>query len=177
MQDPMNSLLARPVSALMREVVTAVTPSMHLRAAARLLSERGISAAPVVDESWRAVGVVSKSDLVRRAASAPARNGTSGYYVLVHGEPLLAAALPGEVEGETDSTPDGVVGDVMATEVLSVTSDEPLRAAVTLMVRRGIHRVLVRDAGEKLVGMLSTMDVLRGLVPELGEAPRDLDGF
>ena len=101
-------------------------------------------------------------------------DGTAGYYVLVHGEPLLAAAIGG---AEGDQSPDGVVGDVMSTDVLSVASGDTVRAAVALMVRRGVHRVLVCDAGEKLVGVLSTMDVLRGLVPELGDAPREVDGF
>lgn len=172
MQDDTAPLLTRPVRELMREVITAVTPSMRLRAASKLLSERGITGAPVVDEAWHPVGVVSRTDLLRRGPKAPVRAGTAGYYVLVHGEPLLTASIP----TDDDELPDGVVGDVMTPEVLSVLVNDTIRNAVTLMVERGVHRVLVRDEGDKLVGVLSAMDVLRGLVPTV-RRELDADGF
>ena len=51
-------------SAMTADVVT-VRPEVTLREVAKLLTERRISGAPVVDEGGRVVGVVSEADLLR----------------------------------------------------------------------------------------------------------------
>jgi len=52
------------------------------------------------------------------------------------------------------------VRDIMTPEVFSVAPDESVDRAVQLMAFEGIHRLLVLD-GERLVGIVTTMDVLR----------------
>ena len=56
-------MLARDL--MTKEVVT-VSPDMPVTEVARVLLEHGVSAAPVVDASGMAVGMVSEGDLIGR---------------------------------------------------------------------------------------------------------------
>lgn len=55
------------------------------------------------------------------------------------------------------------VGHVMMPMVYAVRPGDPAILAVRLMAEEGIHRVVVVDQGGKLVGIVSTMDVIRAL--------------
>jgi predicted transcriptional regulator len=55
-----------------------------------------------------------------------------------------------------------LVRDVMTPEVLAVKPDDSIAKAIELMAFEGIHRVLVLD-GERLAGIVTSMDVLREL--------------
>lgn len=55
------------------------------------------------------------------------------------------------------------VGDVMTPEVLAVGPDEPMQRAIVSMAFEGVHRLLVLDDKKRLVGIVTSMDVLREL--------------
>jgi predicted transcriptional regulator len=55
-----------------------------------------------------------------------------------------------------------LVRDVMTPMVVSVHPDDPIERAVELMAFEGVHRLLVLD-GERLEGIVTSMDVLREL--------------
>jgi predicted transcriptional regulator len=55
-----------------------------------------------------------------------------------------------------------LVGDVMTPALLSLGPDEAVERAVQLMAFEGVHRLLVLD-GERLAGIVTSMDVLREL--------------
>jgi CBS-domain-containing membrane protein len=58
---------------------------------------------------------------------------------------------------------DVTVDDVMTHLIFAVRPGDPAMLAVRLMVEEGIHRAVVVDAGGKLAGLVSPMDVLRAL--------------
>ena len=62
----MTGLLARD---LMTPDVVTVPPETPVMAMARLLSDRGISAVPVVDKDSKVLGIVTEADLIRRLAA------------------------------------------------------------------------------------------------------------
>ena len=51
---------------VMTPTVITVEPDMTVKALAELLSERGISGAPVVDSTGSMIGIVSEGDLLHR---------------------------------------------------------------------------------------------------------------
>jgi CBS-domain-containing membrane protein len=59
------------IASIMTKSVICVTPAWTLRELMVLLVDGDMGGVPVVDEAWRAIGIVSKSDIVR--------------YVLEHG--------------------------------------------------------------------------------------------
>lgn len=67
------------------------------------------------------------------------------------------------------------VGELMTPHVLSVQPTDPLKAAVWLMVSGNVHRLMVVEGDNQLVGILSPMDVLKAIVSGKLTAP-DLDG-
>jgi predicted transcriptional regulator len=54
--------------------------------------------------------------------------------------------------------------DVMTTKVLAVGSDDSLQHAILVMAFERVHRVLVLDRAGRLLGIVTSMDVLRELV-------------
>ena len=54
-----------PLSEVMTGDVLCVRPAVSIEAVAELLTEHGITGVPVVDESGRAIGIISKTDLVQ----------------------------------------------------------------------------------------------------------------
>jgi CBS domain-containing protein len=134
-------MTANPVSLL--ETATALE-------AARLLTERGISAAPVINEAGAPLGVLTHTDLVihqreRTGFRTPARRGGEGAGESGAGEPLAR--------------------DLMTPTVFTVRLDAPAEQVVEDMLALRVHRLFVVDGDGVLVGVVSATDILRGLAP------------
>ena len=56
-----------------------------------------------------------------------------------------------------------LVRDVMTPETLAVGPDDAIQRAIEVMAFEGVHRVLVIDAEQRLLGIVTSMDVLREL--------------
>lgn len=65
-----------------------------------------------------------------------------------------------------------LVRDVMTPEVLAVGPDDPIERAIRIMAFEGVHRLLVLDRDDRLLGIVASMDVLR----ELAGFPRQRTG-
>lgn len=141
---------AMPISVLMSSPVATVAETASLSSANQLLHERGVSSVAVLDAAGRAVGVLSRTDLLR-VGRLEARTRDSG-----HEGPVSAAgaahALLTFPEGRT-------VAEVMKHEMVALPPDAPVSSAARTMVQKRIHRVFVMDGGA-LVGVFSTKDVL-----------------
>lgn len=64
------------------------------------------------------------------------------------------------------------VRDAMTPEVLAVHPEDSVERAVHLMVFEGVHRLFVTDANGQLVGVVTSMDVLRELAGIPKHSPR-----
>ena len=144
------------VADVMTRDVFAVTPETSLVTAARLLANRHISAAPVIDATGHVLGVISQLDLVDPDRERTDRLGTAIFYRQAEGGLQVA-------HGEVPVTAEGMVRDVMSPYVLAVDAGAPLLDAVRLMVADDVHRLLVLDRG-RLSGIVSQTDVMRALV-------------
>jgi CBS domain-containing protein len=147
--------MAPLVNDVMTRDVFAVGPDTSLETAARLLTQRRIHGAPVVDGGRRVVGVVSASDLVDPDRALSDDPGYSLYYRIVDG-------LPREL-GDDVAVRSGRVADVMTRAVVSIEPGATVTEAAERMLSLGIHRLLVALRGE-LVGVVSMTDLLRALV-------------
>jgi CBS domain-containing protein len=129
-----------------------------------MLTERGFSAAPVIDEAGRPVGVVSQADILVHEREQPKRlRQTPEYYTRSE---LAAAAGESLADGfqveQVDPTP---VRDIMTPVVFSVAPDTPARSVVEQIVALRVHRLFVVEPDGALVGVISTTDLLRHLKP------------
>lgn len=141
-----------------RDVMTpdpvCVSPSTTVRELARVFEEHEISGAPVIDGTGRIVGVVSKSDLIRRCSEST--DDIPPAYLFE----VLSNRSPAERDAIIPE-PLVCVGDFMTDVPVTVRPETPVGVAARLMVERGVHRVIVLDDDRCPVGIMTTMDVLR----------------
>jgi CBS domain-containing protein len=130
---------------LMTSPVVTVGPDTPAKQAALLLVTHGYAVLPVVDVDDRLLGVVSEADLLRNRVLPDPRD-------LIHDRPpRRAEPAAATVEG------------VMATDVVTATPDSHAAELSGLMVDSHLRAVPVVD-GDRLVGIVSRVDVLRTLV-------------
>jgi CBS-domain-containing membrane protein len=134
------------------------------REALALLTDNGFCAAPVIDAAGRPVGVVSRSDLLvhDRETIEYLREEPEFY----HRAEL--AAPGGERLGEgyqVEKVDRTCVRDMMTPAVFCVAPDAPAAKVIHDMVNLQVHRLFVVDDNGVLVGVISTLDVLRKLAP------------
>jgi CBS domain-containing protein len=145
------------------EVIT-VAPDTTVQELAKILSEREISGAPVVDSSNRLVGVVSEGDLLHRAETGTERRvqrRRSWWLDSVAAEEELARDYV-KAHGRT-------VADIMTHGVISVDETTDLAEIAMLLETKRIKRVPVVNNG-KLVGIVSRANLVRALASK-GNAP------
>jgi CBS domain-containing protein len=155
-------LLQTPCRDVMSRNAICVPEDLGAMELLALLLERNISGVPVVDEHKRPIGIASKTDLLRvlyerGSLEGPTRiRGSKGAeYELEPGFPVAEDGAP-------------TVRDIMMPFAFSVTESAPISNAISLMAMDGIHRVPVVSSRGEVVGLLSTLDVLRWLAQKAG---------
>ncbi len=127
-------------------------PSMTLRQVSRLLVENDISGAPVVDESGRLVGVISKTDLIRRLAEGGMAVAPAFFFESLEDS--------GEDVGEAVPETEIRVEDCMAEDPITASPDATAKEIALLMCNAGVHRVIVVDEEGFPEGIITTLDLL-----------------
>jgi CBS domain-containing protein len=159
---PSLTLAGKTAADLMTPDPVSIEAGASVREAVAFLTDRGISAAPVIDEAGRPLGVLSRTDIVaydrQKVEHVPGRD----YFnetdrVNDSGERLPAGF---QVE-DVDRT---MVREIMTPVVFDVPLKAPAELVVGEMLKRKVHRLFVVDSDGVLVGVISAMDVLRSLV-------------
>ncbi len=146
-----------------------VSPGARIRELARVFEENAISGAPVVDQHGVLVGVVSKTDLIRRCSEGGGGAGDAAggsdippsyLFELLAEHPTDATLSSHEVVPE----PLICVDDFMTVDPITVGPSEPVPAIARLMNAKGIHRVIVVDDDNFPIGIITSLDLL-GVFP------------
>jgi CBS domain-containing protein len=156
------ALKARTAADLMVPNPVSIRANAAVQEAVALLTDKGFSAAPVIDEAGRPVGVLSRADIVtcdREKSSYVAP--VPDYY-----QETAAAAEAGSIPRtgfqvvDVDRTR---VRDIMTPVVFSVAPTTSAAKTVHEMLALKVHRLFVVDEASVLVGVISALDVLRHL--------------
>lgn len=145
----------RATDVMTTDVIT-VGPEMTVRDLAMLLAERGISGAPVVDQSGQLVGIVSEGDLLHRAEVGAARRHR------VRRRSWWLDHYASEVTKEYVKDHGRLVKDVMSQDVATVTEDTDLSDVAALLEAKRIKRTPVMRGG-KVVGIISRANIVRAV--------------
>lgn len=144
------------------EVMTAnpisVRESVTIHEAVGFLVDKGISGAPVIDESGRPVGVISQSDILFHERETPDRLEPPEYE---SGQPLMRKAYDEFQIERVDSTR---VSELMTPAVFAVGRTTPILQVVKEMCTLNVHRLFVVDGDGVLVGVITALDLLRDLI-------------
>jgi CBS-domain-containing membrane protein len=157
------TLWAETAADLMMPNPMSIRADATVREAIETLTDHGFSAAPVIDEAGRPLGVISRADILVHDREKGARQGAAAYYEradLTTGGERLG---PGFHVQEMDST---LVRDIMTPAVFSVRPDTPAAKVIDQLVTLKIHRVYVVEADGTVVGVISALDVMRHMRPE-----------
>lgn len=142
---------------VMTTPVVTVDPETTVQDLAKLLSERGISGVPVVENGDRLVGIVSEGDLLHRAETGTERR-------LQRRRSWWLDSLAADAEAARDyvKAHGRRVRDIMSHDVISVSDTTDLAEVAMLLETKLIKRVpVVRDS--KLVGIISRANLVRAL--------------
>jgi CBS domain-containing protein len=157
------ALQADTASDLMMPNPISVRAGATVREAVAALTDRGFSAAPVIDDAGRPVGVVSRADiLVHDREKGDRRREPAPYYE--QGELTSASGERPGGSGAEEGDPT-LVRDIMTPAVFSVAPDTAAAKVVAEMLALKVHRLFVVDADGVLIGVVSALDVLRHLRP------------
>jgi CBS domain-containing protein len=113
----------------------SIRSSATVTEAIRFFTEKGISGAAVIDESGRAIGVLSCTDL------------------LINEREHLVGTLASPA----------LVNEIMTPAVFNVRPDTPARQVAERMGALNVHRLFVVDKSEVVVGVISALDAVRFL--------------
>jgi CBS domain-containing protein len=154
-------LLADTAADLMRPNPVSLPADAGIHEALILFTEKGFTAAPVIDESGRPVGVLSQSDIiVHDRERVDYATKVPDYY---H-ESDLHTATGEKLRGfQVEVVDQTLVSDLMTPAVFSVTLDTPSTEVIAKMLALKIHRLFVVDNDQCLVGIISALDILRHL--------------
>ncbi|MBZ0152209.1 MAG: CBS domain-containing protein [Planctomycetes bacterium] len=145
------TLLARDI--MQRDIIT-VQASDTVKEVERVLVDARISGAPVLDDDGQLLGIVSMHDIMRHHADCDDLPTTVDSHVF---DDLVDETETVAFERDGDAA---CAGDLMTTEVIGVRPDALLTEVAAVMVKAGVHRVIVRS-GRRLLGIVSSMDLMR----------------
>jgi CBS domain-containing protein len=158
----------RAMDVMTTNVIT-VTPDLSVQELAALLSNHGISGAPVVNAAGDLVGIVSEGDLMHRAET-----GTERRIVRRRVRWLDSVALDRDLARDYVKAHGRTVGEIMTPEVITVDETAELNAVAELLETKRIKRVPVVHDG-KLVGIISRANLVRALATAKREPAPEAD--
>ncbi len=159
----------KTVADIMQTDLVTIRTDASVRELTRLLADMNIGGVPVVDANGALRGVVSATDVVRRAAESGALDfqddvvdvDAVDYYQPVDAGWNEWASVSSLREPEALT-----VEDIMTTVSFGVAPSTTLPGLADFLVRGRIHRALVME-GTRLVGLVTAMDVLKAVAEGL----------
>lgn len=139
--------MAIKVNRYMSSQVISIPQDMGIREAFFLMKEHSIRHLPIVDDAKQLIGIISDRELRRPNWVDEAQDIAHVYY------------LDNSMK----------VSDVMITKVHTLHTYDTLSKAVSLLRDNNIGAAPVLDKTETLVGMLSSIDLLRALADTIDE--------
>lgn len=152
--------MSKTVADVMSRDLITVKPQTPIKEAIQILAERNISGLPVVDDAGKLVGVLSETDLLWQ------ETGVEPPLYIMFLDSVIYLENPARYDQELHKALGQTVGEVMSTNPITVKPDQPLRKAAKLMQEKSIRRLAVTDDEDKVMGILTTGDIVRAMVAE-----------
>jgi CBS domain-containing protein len=142
-----EAVLAKLPATRVREVMHREPEVLRLddtvAKATKRMSELKLKRLPVVDRDGRLVGILSRADVLR----------------------AVAESFPREVPATASHAGALTAGELMRTDAPVVQSNAPMSEVVNAVASTRLNRVIVVDAGNRVVGVITDADVLRSVEP------------
>lgn len=147
------------VKEIMTKDVITVSPDTPVKDIAEIMLKNGIGGIPVV-EGDKVVGIVTEEDLIMKNVKLHFPT-----YIQLLDAVIYLESLK-RYEEDLRRAIGATARDVMSREVITVSPEDSVEDAATLMVEKGISRLPVVE-NERLVGIITKRDILKSLSREL----------
>ncbi len=151
---PQLTLQASTAADLMSDNLISLEKGASVQDAIALMVDRGYTAAPVIDQSGKPLGVITVTD------------------ILIHNRELVRYLKTGDVkspgrpataEAKIEVVDRATVGEIMTPAIFTVMEDAPAKVVVETLTSLGVHHLFVSDRQGILIGVISLGDILRKL--------------
>lgn len=151
------------VRAVMSRPPITVPERMWFKEVARTMAFQGVGCLPVVDAGGKLVGLVTEEDLLLKISARRC--------------PPLSSSECKPVGGcrEHYKAQATTAAELMTAPVVTVRPDLPLSEAAALMRERDVRHLVVVDAAERPVGVLSRRDLMRVFLRPDREIQAEID--
>jgi CBS domain-containing protein len=136
-----------PARQIMSREVICAREDLDVATLMDLMVRRRIGCIPVVDERGRPIGMVTKTDVVEQQLA-----------VILHGAPPAITAA-----------------DLMMPLAITLDEHATVAHAAAMMAVEDFHHVAIVSDGGALIGVISTMDIVRWLTANDGIVAGDID--
>lgn len=147
----------KTVKDVMSPVVFCLDETLFLPEAAQSLRDHSISGAPVIDTQGHYVGVLSQTDINSQIARL--------FEADMAVERFLDHGVPADLQSVR-------VRDIMSTQILKISAQATLEELGDALLVGGVHRLLVAE-GEEIIGLVTTTDLVHGLLSPDGDSSRE----
>lgn len=149
---------------IMSQNVISVKKDTSLKELMELFLNNEISGVPVVNEDDVAIGIVSKSDIIRseKEIGEKIRKEMSDAE-----RPFCESSDAGysqfDVSFQEATYSTSLVANIMQPTVISLEENDTIVKAINVMVTNRIHRVCVNRKNGKIAGIISTFGMLKAI--------------
>lgn len=141
------------VKDFMTTEVTTCDGEHTVQDAANLMSEKGFSILPIVDEENHLLGIVTESDFVGKEIEIP--------HAMASLKMLFGKVYHMEdIENVYKSAKDTKLKNIMSSKVKTISKESSLSSVIDTMVNNHLKRLPVVEGG-KLIGIITRKDLLR----------------
>ncbi len=142
------------VGKIMTKNPVTIPDSATLLKTAKILKDNNISGAPVVNEDGDLVGIVSEKDVFKALYPSHAE---------FYDSPGIWVDLE-SLEEKTRDAIDKPVQDFMTRDVITVNSNASLMQVGSMMMVRGIHRIVVTTQDNRIEGIVTRRDIYQNVL-------------
>ncbi len=148
-----------PVSQVMAQQIRTAGPETPVANILDLLLSAPFRLLPVVDQQQHLLGIISTGDLIA-AGLLPVRRSLARTALELDGQTAERVATPLAAAQRSVVT----AGEIMNRQVRTISPDLEVREAARIMLESGLRRLLVVNAQNTLLGVLTRTDLLQLIV-------------
>ncbi len=154
-QARQSTLTAQDV---MNRQVRTVLPTTHVREAAQIMLETGLRRLPVVENNGTLVGILTRADLLQVIVTSPLMNSQ-----------VSSATQPLQHTGSLSHTPpqQRAIIEYTNTDVRTISEQTSLAEVIDELILSPFKRVIVVNAQQQVVGIISDVDILARMQEEM----------
>jgi len=134
--------------------LTSVTPETPLAQVAEILSWRGLSGVPVVNNKNEVIAFISERDII--TALFPEQ-------VKIENPDVIRIGNLSQIITKLTAVGEAVVKDYMNSNIICVSEETPISDVAGIMLRKGVKRIPVLR-NKKLVGVVDRANLTKELV-------------